>query len=154
MYVLNIYMVSNDGLIKINSTSNNIRVVSPNITDNSIYYHNFQLTFNGTFVQSQKSIYMATIYNYYVTKYNVELIGDVECISGSIMFSAGIDQSNATVQQLLTVGSYNDSNSILPGYPLIYFSLDTYQFNISSKSLSSSAGGSSNQVKTFLFSLF
>ena len=154
MYVLKISMISNDGLIKINTTSNNIRVVSPNVYDNSNYHHNFQLTFNGTFVTSQKSIYISTIYNYYVVKYNIELIGDILCISGSVKFSAGVDQSNATVQQLLTVGSYNDSYTILPGYPLVYFSLNTYQFNISSKSLSSSGSSLSSSESSKVFCCF
>ena len=100
------------------------------------------MTFNGTFIQSQKAIYISTIYNYYLLNYNVELIGPVECISGSVMFAAGIEQSNATVQQLLTIGSFNDTNRILPGYPLVYFLLDTYSFNITGKYLSQSSSQS------------
>ena len=138
MFVLRINVVSNDKQYNFNATSNNIRVVSPNISDDVSYHHNFQLKFNGTFIQSQKSIYISTIYNYYLRKYNVELIGPVECVSGSIMFAAGVDQSNATVQALLTIGSYNDSSVILPGYNLIYLLLDSYQLNITGKDLSSS----------------
>ena len=147
MFKINV--VSNDGQFNISSISNNIRIVSPNIVDNSIYDYNFQLTFNGTFIQSQKAIYISTIYNYYLLNYNVELIGPIDCISGSVMFAAGIDQSNATSLELLTVGSFNDSDVILPGYPLIYFLLDTYTFNLTLKSISSNT--LSNNVSVHYF---
>ena len=152
MFVLRVNIVSNDSQYNFNVTSNNIRVVSPNITENSAYYHNFQLKFNGTFIQSQKSIYISTIYNYYLQKYSIELIGPVECVSGSVMFAAGIDQSNATVQSLLTTGSYNDSSVILPGYPLIYLLLNTYELNFTSKSLSSSQSSASLSSNSVSFS--
>ena len=130
-----IIAVSNDGQIQINTTSKIIRVVSPNISDNTNYYHNFQLKFNGTFVPSQQLIYISTIYNYFLINYGVELIGDIDCVAGSIMFAAGVDQSNATVQQLLINGTIKDANSVLPGYPLIMISLGNYQLNISSEAI-------------------
>ena len=131
MFMFEIIAVSNDGQIQINTTSKIIRVVSPNISDNTNYYHNFQLKFNGTFVPSQQLIYISTIYNYFLINYGVELIGDIDCVAGSIMFAAGVDQSNATVQQLLINGTIKDANSVLPGYPLIMISLGNYQLNIS-----------------------
>jgi hypothetical protein len=54
MFVLQTNVASNDGKFKLNITSNNIRVVSPNVSVNSEYCHNFQLKFNGTFIPSQK----------------------------------------------------------------------------------------------------
>jgi hypothetical protein len=131
MFVLQTNVASNDGKFQLNITSNNIRVVTPNVSVNTEYYHNFQLKFNGTFIPSQKSVYIATIYNYFLIKYNLELIGDVECVSGSIMFAAGVDQSGTSdAQQLLINGLINDANLILPGYPLVKISLGSYQTNV------------------------
>ena len=133
MFILQIQVWSNDNQYHINSTSNYIRIVSPNITDNSDYYYNLQLQFNGTFIPSQQNFYVTTIYNYFLTKYNAELIGPFFCYSGSVMFVAGLDQSNSTMQASLVNGTINDANYILPGYPLTWFLLGTYEVNFTSK---------------------
>jgi hypothetical protein len=149
MFVLQTNVASNDGKFKLNITSNNIRVVSPNVSVNSEYYHNFQLKFNGTFIPSQKSIYIATIYNYFLIKYNLELIGDVECVSGSIMFAAGVDQSDTSdAQQLLINGLISDANLILPGYPLVEISLGSYQTNVTNLETTTVPPSISSSTKT------
>ena len=129
MYVLEIQIISNDTNDSIvNAFSNNIRVVSTKAS-NSVFYNNFQLTFDGIFVQSKRAFYIATIYNYYLSNFNIELVGPLQCIAGSIMFSGGADLSNPSLTQLLISGSSNDRSIILRGSSLVWFSLATNQQN-------------------------
>ena len=104
MFILKITVTSNDGAYSINALSNNIQIVSPNISTNSYYFNNLQLEFNGTFVEADIPIYIATIYNYFLTAYNVELIGPIQCFQG-ILFVSGVDGSNATIQAILANGT-------------------------------------------------
>ena len=130
MFILSVNVVSNDGKYFINATSNNIRVVSANLTDNSLYYYNLELKFNGTFNQSLKYNYITTIYNYFLQTYNAQLIGPIDSMSGSILFGAGLNLANSTFQDIVTERTLNDSDLILPGSSLTWFLLDNYEANI------------------------
>lgn len=136
MFILQIRVVSSDKQYTFTSTSNNIKVLSSNFTDNSLYYNNLELAFNGTFSQSQKYLYIATIYNYFLQKYNVELIGSIDSVDSSgILFGAGIDLSNSSLEELIINGTINDTDLILPGHSLIWLLLGNYELNITGKSL-------------------
>ena len=124
---MKINVISTDNQFNITGLSNNIRVVSTSITDNSNYYNNLQMTFSGTFVPSQQAVYISTIYNYFLKTYNLELMGPISCYSGSITFVSGVDQSNPSVVAAITNGTTSNGDQILPGFPLISFSLGTYQ---------------------------
>jgi hypothetical protein len=132
MYVLKLTIISNDTNDSIiNALSNNVRIVSAT-TSNTVFYNNFQLTFDGTFVKSRRAIYIAEIYNYYLSNYNIELVGPLQCIAGSIMFSGGVDLSNPATTQLLLSSYSNNSNIILHGSYLTSFTLGVTQLNITS----------------------
>ena len=137
MFILKISVVSNDKQYVFNATSNSIQVVSSSFTDDSLYYNNLQLTFNGTFNQLQKYIYIATIYNYFLQKYNVELVGPIDSLSGSILFGAGFDLSDSNSKEAVLSGTPNDTEIILPGHSLIWFLLDDYEVSFNEKSLQS-----------------
>ena len=62
--------------------------------------------------------------------YNIELIGTIDAISGSILFGAGIDLSNSNLQDIITQGISNDTDLILPGSSVIWLLLDNKEINI------------------------
>jgi hypothetical protein len=142
MYILQVTASSNDNQHRINTTSNNIKIVSSDLLDDSNYYYNLQMKFNGTFLQADRVKYIAMVYNYFLATYNVQLIGTIACYSGSIMFVAGIDGSNATLQAIVSNGTAGESRDIIEGHSLLWFSLgsfETLKAAVSSSSSSASA---------------
>ena len=113
MFLLRVNVFSNDKQHTIKATSKNIRITSFDISDNSLYYNNLEMKFNGTFNQSEKYSYIAKIYNYFLENYDAELIGPIDSLSGSIIFGGGLDLSNLTAASLLIDGTINQTEIII-----------------------------------------
>jgi hypothetical protein len=155
MFLLRVNVFSNDKQHTIKATSKNIRITSFNISDNSLYYNNLEMKFNGTFNQSEKYSYIAKIYNYFLENYNAELIGPIDSLSGSILFGGGLDLSNLTATSLLIDGTINQTEIILPGTSLVWFLLDDYinEFNQTGRYLSPGIGFVPNPDQIVRFNL-
>jgi hypothetical protein len=155
MFLLRVNVFSNDKQHTIKATSKNIRITSFNISDNSLYYNNLEMKFNGTFNQSEKYSYIAKIYNYFLENYNAELIGPIDSLSGSIIFGGGLDLSNLTATSLLIDGTINQTEIILTGTSLVWFLLDDYinEFNQTGRYLSTGIGFVPNPDQIVRFNL-
>ncbi len=146
MFILQITSSSDDSQHNVNTTSNNIRVVSPNLLDDETYYNNLQMEFYGTFVEDDKAKYISMIYNYFLTRYGVELMGPIACYNGSVMFVSGLDQSNATLQAILSNGTIAENTEIIPGYSLKWFLLGNFEKNFTKSSISASLISTASKV--------